>query len=88
MNGGNVVSAAAERKWQWTGGLVYVAVFFYIFLLKPVPEQSLLREVTVDARPAVRRMVPLSLTFAPRVVTGGEAGRFLNAVIADLQRAG
>jgi pyruvate dehydrogenase E2 component (dihydrolipoamide acetyltransferase) len=31
-------------------------------------------------------MMPLSLTFDHRAVTGGEAGRFLNAVIADLQR--
>ena len=42
--------------------------------------------VVVDERPAVRRMLPLSLTFDHRVVTGGEAGRFLNAVIVDLQR--
>jgi 2-oxoisovalerate dehydrogenase E2 component (dihydrolipoyl transacylase) len=42
--------------------------------------------VVVDDRPAVRRMLPLSLTFDHRVVTGGEAGRFLNAVLADLQR--
>jgi 2-oxoisovalerate dehydrogenase E2 component (dihydrolipoyl transacylase) len=41
--------------------------------------------VVVDDRPAVRRMLPLSLTFDHRVVTGGEAGRFLKAVIADLQ---
>ena len=39
----------------------------------------------VENQPAVRRMLPLSLTFDHRVVTGGEAGRFLNAVIADLQ---
>jgi 2-oxoisovalerate dehydrogenase E2 component (dihydrolipoyl transacylase) len=43
--------------------------------------------VVVDDRPAVRRMLPLSLTFDHRVATGGEAGRFLNAVIADLQRS-
>jgi 2-oxoisovalerate dehydrogenase E2 component (dihydrolipoyl transacylase) len=42
--------------------------------------------VVVEDRPAVRRMLPLSLTFDHRVVTGGEAGRFLNAVLADLQR--
>jgi 2-oxoisovalerate dehydrogenase E2 component (dihydrolipoyl transacylase) len=41
--------------------------------------------VVVDDQPAVRRMLPLSLTFDHRVVTGGEAGRFLKAVIADLQ---
>ncbi len=43
--------------------------------------------VVVEDRPAVRRMLPLSLTFDHRVATGGEAGRFLKAVIADLQRA-
>jgi pyruvate dehydrogenase E2 component (dihydrolipoamide acetyltransferase) len=31
-------------------------------------------------------MLPLSLTFDHRVVTGGEAGRFMKAVILDLQR--
>lgn len=41
--------------------------------------------VVSDDRPAVHRMLPLSLTFDHRAVTGGEAGRFLNAVIADLQ---
>ena len=40
----------------------------------------------IDDKPAVRRMLPLSLTFDHRAVTGGEAGRFLNAVIADLQQ--
>jgi len=42
--------------------------------------------VVVDDKPAVRRMLPLSLTFDHRAVTGGEAGRFLKAVIADLQQ--
>jgi 2-oxoisovalerate dehydrogenase E2 component (dihydrolipoyl transacylase) len=42
--------------------------------------------VVVDDKPAAHRMLPLSLTFDHRVVTGGEAGRFLNAVITDLQR--
>src|SRR5689334_22515190 len=42
--------------------------------------------VVMNDKPAVRRMLPLSLTFDHRVVTGGEAGRFLKAVIADLQR--
>ncbi|MDT8449983.1 MAG: dihydrolipoamide acetyltransferase family protein [Wenzhouxiangellaceae bacterium] len=32
------------------------------------------------------RMLPLSLTFDHRVCTGGEAARFLKAMIADLQR--
>jgi len=42
--------------------------------------------VVVNDQPAVRRMLPLSLTFDHRVATGGEAGRFLNAVILDLQQ--
>jgi pyruvate dehydrogenase E2 component (dihydrolipoamide acetyltransferase) len=42
--------------------------------------------VAVDDKPAVRRMLPLSLTFDHRVVTGGEAGRFLMAVIQDLEK--
>ena len=33
----------------------------------------------------VRHMLPISLTFDHRVVTGGEAARFLRAVIDDLQ---
>jgi pyruvate dehydrogenase E2 component (dihydrolipoamide acetyltransferase) len=44
------------------------------------------RVVAVDGRPAVHRIMPLSLTFDHRVVTGGEAARFLAAVIADLRR--
>jgi len=43
--------------------------------------------VAVNGKPAVHRMLPLSLTFDHRAVTGGEAGRFLVAVIADLQRS-
>ena len=35
---------------------------------------------------AVRRMLPLSLTFDHRAVTGGEAARFMTAVIAHLSR--
>jgi len=42
--------------------------------------------VVVEDKPAVRRMLPLSLTFDHRVATGGEAGRFLKAVITDLQK--
>jgi Pyruvate/2-oxoglutarate dehydrogenase complex, dihydrolipoamide acyltransferase (E2) component, and related enzymes len=37
--------------------------------------------------PAVHRILPLSLTFDHRVVTGGEAARFLAATMADLQMA-
>jgi len=41
--------------------------------------------VVADDQPAVHRVLPLSLTFDHRAVTGGEAGRFLGALIADLQ---
>ena len=44
--------------------------------------------VAVDDTPAMHRRLPLSLTFDHRAVTGGEAARFLQAVIADLERAG
>jgi pyruvate dehydrogenase E2 component (dihydrolipoamide acetyltransferase) len=48
-----------------------------------------LRPVALDDGSLVaHRVLPLSLTFDHRAVTGGEAARFLNAVIADLQRAG
>ncbi len=43
------------------------------------------RVVAVEGVPAVRRMLPLSLTFDHRAVTGGEATRFLAAVIATLR---
>jgi len=36
--------------------------------------------------PAFRHFLPLSLTFDHRVVTGGEAARFLRALITDLER--
>ena len=41
--------------------------------------------VAFDGAPAVRRVLPLSLTFDHRAVSGGEAGRFLAAMMADLQ---
>ena len=34
----------------------------------------------------VRRLLPLSLTFDHRPVMGGEASRFLAAVVRDLER--
>ncbi|MBI2316097.1 MAG: 2-oxo acid dehydrogenase subunit E2 [Betaproteobacteria bacterium] len=45
------------------------------------------RVTAVEGAPAVRRTLPLSLTFDHRCVTGGEAGRFLAAVIGDLEAA-
>jgi 2-oxoisovalerate dehydrogenase E2 component (dihydrolipoyl transacylase) len=48
-----------------------------------------LREEVVAFRgaPAVHRVLPLSLSFDHRCVTGAEAARFLAAVIADLELA-
>jgi pyruvate dehydrogenase E2 component (dihydrolipoamide acetyltransferase) len=43
--------------------------------------------VAVDGSPAVHRMLPLSLTMDHRAVAGGEAARFLAAVVADLERS-
>ena len=40
-----------------------------------------------DGAPAVHKVVPLSLTFDHRAVSGGEAGRFLAAMMEDLQKA-
>jgi len=42
--------------------------------------------VAVDERIEAHRRIPLSLTFDHRCVTGGEAVRFLGAVIEDLQK--
>ena len=44
------------------------------------------RVLAHDGAPAVRRVLPLSLTFDHRVVTGGEAARFLVALKGDLER--
>jgi pyruvate dehydrogenase E2 component (dihydrolipoamide acetyltransferase) len=41
--------------------------------------------LAINGAPAVHRILPLSLTFDHRVVSGGEAGRFLAAVISDLE---
>lgn len=43
--------------------------------------------VLADGCIAAHRVLPLSLTFDHRAVTGGEAGRFFNALVADLRRA-
>jgi pyruvate dehydrogenase E2 component (dihydrolipoamide acetyltransferase) len=43
--------------------------------------------VARDGKAVVHAILPLSLTFDHRVVTGGEAARFLRAVIGDLESA-
>lgn len=43
--------------------------------------------VAVDGEVAIRRMLPLSLTFDHRCVAGADASRFLGAVVADLKLA-
>ncbi|HEY2685572.1 MAG TPA: dihydrolipoamide acetyltransferase family protein [Steroidobacteraceae bacterium] len=42
--------------------------------------------VVVEGRIAAHRMMPLSLSFDHRCITGGEACRFLAAIIADLEQ--
>ncbi len=44
--------------------------------------------VAVDGAPVVHRVLPLSLTFDHRAVTGAEAARFLAAAAADLTKPG
>jgi len=44
------------------------------------------RVMVHHGQPAVRRVLPLSLTFDHRVVTGGEAARFLVALKFDLEQ--
>ncbi len=44
--------------------------------------------VAVEGSPAVHRIMPLSLTFDHRVVTGGEAAKFMNVVIDSLEKIG
>ena len=43
--------------------------------------------VAFEGQPTVHRIMPLSLTVDHRAVTGGEAARYLMAVIADLEKA-
>lgn len=43
--------------------------------------------VALDGQARVAPVLPLSLSFDHRAVTGGEAARFLSALIADLQQA-
>jgi 2-oxoisovalerate dehydrogenase E2 component (dihydrolipoyl transacylase) len=43
------------------------------------------RVLVHNGAPAVRRVLPLSLTVDHRVVTGGEAARFLVALKTDLE---
>jgi len=45
------------------------------------------RAVAYEGQAAVRRVLPLSLTFDHRAVMGGEAARFLAAVVADLEQS-
>lgn len=65
----------------------------YAALALVPPQVAILGAGRIAARPAVhggalavRRLLPLSLTFDHRAVTGAEAARFLAAVIGDLTR--
>ena len=66
----------------------------YAQLTLPPPQVAILgagriadRVVAHDDAIAVRRMLPLSLTFDHRAVTGAEAAAFLRAAMEDLRRA-
>jgi pyruvate dehydrogenase E2 component (dihydrolipoamide acetyltransferase) len=59
------------------------------------PQVAILGAGRISARPVVRngsiiarRVLPLSLTFDHRVVTGAEAARFLATMVADLEASG
>ncbi len=61
-------------------------------LVIPPPQVGILgsgriheRFVPVDGKPEIHRILPLSLTFDHRAVTGVEAARFLRAVVDDLE---
>jgi len=41
--------------------------------------------VAVEGKPEIRHVMPMSLTFDHRAVTGGEAARFMKAIIQDLE---
>ena len=43
--------------------------------------------VSEQGKLVVHKLLPLSLTVDHRVITGGEAARFLSALIMDLQAA-
>ena len=43
------------------------------------------RVIAVKGKAVIHRMLPLSLTFDHRAVSGGEAARFVGAAIADLE---
>jgi hypothetical protein len=46
MNGAN------QKKWEVAAGVVYVALFLYVCVLRPAPEQRLSNAVAVEANPA------------------------------------
>jgi pyruvate dehydrogenase E2 component (dihydrolipoamide acetyltransferase) len=57
------------------------------------PQVAIVGAGRIDPQPvpspegvAFHHMLPISLTFDHRVVTGGEAARFARAVLEDLQR--
>lgn len=50
--------------------------------------QSSEQIVAIEGKPTVRRILPLSLTFDHRAVTGGEAARFMKAATDSLEKIG
>jgi pyruvate dehydrogenase E2 component (dihydrolipoamide acetyltransferase) len=57
-----------------------------VALKQKIKNRSRDEVVARDGSAVIRRILPLSLTFDHRAVTGGEATRFLKAIINDLQQ--
>lgn len=49
MNGGKQVETVRKRERQAVLGIIFLALFVYVFLAAPAPEQILIREVEVNA---------------------------------------
>lgn len=58
----------------------------YACLVVVPPQVAIIGAGRIAARAGSRPSLPLSLTFDHRVVTGGEAARFLKALLDDLER--
>ncbi len=70
------MSAATKKQWQLFLSLGYVALFLYLFLVRPAPEQSLRSAIQVAAEPnQVAALVqngrtgPLRPAFCPSLKT-------------------
>jgi len=78
MNGAN------QKKWEVAAGVVYVALFLYVCVLRPAPEQRLSSAVAVEANPAaVAALLKGEMRWQVR---GGLLGSMLDNVLARTAR--